>query len=519
VAGTQTCTFGAFGVCNGQVTPVVDKCGDGLDTDCDGLNDTAEGCVTNSGTELRLDSTAVAGATEGSAAGAFHSYDVTIASGGNPLGTNVYAAWVDKRNGNADIFFSRSTDGGATWSAVTNLCSGTTNQCVAPRVVAAFDATLGADRVYVAFQRFGTGAAGVRALFFVRSSNSGSTFAAEQRMDTGANDNFHHDLAVNADGTRVVIAWEELDTATLARRVLSRASTNSGATMAAQRVVNVGSGANPIAGRPVAAVTTSGRFVFVWRERRATVTQNVYANFADDTTSALAVGNERRLDNDTADNRDADRPQLARVGQNLYVVWEDISTLSGGGSDAMFSRSTNNGVTWTVEAIIDDPSAEVSSSFAPVIAVDAKTASTTDDAIYVAWEDSRDGSQVYASRSLDSGATFGAPIRASSDAGAAVGGTTDEVQIAFLGSSTVAISYQNDAGAGGNPHVYVAASIDEGATWQVDDPVIDAGAGPATAPRIAPARGTLTVGATVIWNDFRTAPGINGDIFRRRYGR
>jgi hypothetical protein len=360
----------------------------------------------------------------------------------------------------------------------------------------------------------------VRALDFRRSADSGATFAAVQRLDTGANDNFHHSVATSANGQRVMVAWEELNTATLNRQVLSRGSVNSGATMAAQRVVNVGSGANPIAGRPVVAVTSTGRFVFVWRERRApAVTQNVFANFSDDTTTALAVANERRLDGDVADNRDADRPQVVVADQNLYVVWEDISTLTGGGSDAMFTRSTNNGATWATETILDDPSGEVSSSFAPVIAVDPKTASATDDTIYTAWEDSRDGSQVYSSRSVNAGAAFSTPVRASSDAGVSVGGTTDEVQIAFLGSSTVAISYQNDAGAGGIPHVYVAASVDEGVTWQFDDPRLDAGAGPATAPRIAPARGTLAVGATIIWSDFRTAPGINGDIFRQRFGR
>ena len=72
-----------------------------------------------------------------------------------------------------------------------------------------------------------------------------------------------------------------------------------------------------------------------------------------------------------------------------------------------------------------------------LIQLDAKTGASTDDAVYIAWEDDRDGSQVYAARSLDAGVTFSTPIRASSDAGAAVSGATDEVSIAFLGSGTV----------------------------------------------------------------------------------
>lgn len=38
-------------------------------------------------------------------------------AGNGPYAGNVYAAWADNRNGDPDIYFARSTDGGATWSA------------------------------------------------------------------------------------------------------------------------------------------------------------------------------------------------------------------------------------------------------------------------------------------------------------------------------------------------------------------------------------------------------------------
>lgn len=39
----------------------------------------------------------------------------------SPANGNLYLAWADYRNGDADIYFSRSTDGGASWSAAVRL--------------------------------------------------------------------------------------------------------------------------------------------------------------------------------------------------------------------------------------------------------------------------------------------------------------------------------------------------------------------------------------------------------------
>jgi len=75
-----------FGGCIGEVVPTATTCcGDGLDTTASGKNDAAEGCQVLDA-ELRLD--APIEATPGTQ----HSYDIVLARGGVPLGSNVYAA-------------------------------------------------------------------------------------------------------------------------------------------------------------------------------------------------------------------------------------------------------------------------------------------------------------------------------------------------------------------------------------------------------------------------------------------
>ncbi|HEY8432510.1 MAG TPA: sialidase family protein, partial [Sandaracinaceae bacterium] len=331
-AGTQTCRFGAYDVCAGEVTPRADVCGDGLDTDCDGLGDSAEGCLTAGG-ELRLDT--------GTGAGASHSYDVQLAAGGSPLGRNLYAVWVDKSDGSdtADIYFSRSTDGGATWAALTNLTEGTSDRAVRPQIAVGRSGSN--DVVYVAYQVVNED--DERRIWVRRSTDSGANFSTPQRLDsTGNTDNFNHSIATSADGQRVVVAWEQLNTSTLARRVVSRASTNGGASWAAERLVSVNVGSAPTAGEPAVTVTSSGRFVFVWREARppARDTFDVYATYADDATSSIPGSRERRLDGDSGQTRASDDVRVVSAGTAVYVAWVDVSTESGGGADIVFVRST-----------------------------------------------------------------------------------------------------------------------------------------------------------------------------------
>src|SRR5262249_28255716 len=112
-SGVKTCAFGAFGACVGEVTPTAhDICGDGLDTDCDGKNDAGEGCLVLDA-EQRLD--APGGALGETNPGTQHSYDVVLARGGSPLGTNVYAAWSQLAGSQTEVYFRKSTDGGKTW--------------------------------------------------------------------------------------------------------------------------------------------------------------------------------------------------------------------------------------------------------------------------------------------------------------------------------------------------------------------------------------------------------------------
>ncbi len=500
-AGTKTCAFGAFGTCAGEIDPRADLCGDNLDTDCDGDNDTAEGCLT-ADLEFRLD--AGGGGLGESAPGNQHSYDVVVARGG---AGRVYATWSQLVGAATEVYFRSSTDGGKTWGTIINVTAAVATTAVKPTLAVAPGAT---DRVVVVYQ---TVTGGVRDIRVQVSTDSGGTFGAATAALDGAGDSFHHAVAIS--GSTVVVTWEKLDTATLNRDVQSRTSTDGGVTFGSEIRINVGSPATRFAGRPQVGITSTGGVVWVWREQRAGATRDMFA--ASVATATATPAADIRLDNDSVANpalqtRDSDFPVLTVVGTSAYLVWQDVSTVSNGGSDVLFVRSTNGGVSWSAERIIDDPAVEVSSSFTPTLAVDPKLAGGADDFIAIAWEDRRQGTQIFASTSSDGGASFTSPLRASSENGAVITGATSIPVIAAAGNGVLVVAYQNQQ-TNSRAHVFVASSIDSGATWTLTHTQLDQGIGAALAPQIAPTVVGTEPGAAVVWTDFRAGNAVNGDVY------
>jgi hypothetical protein len=502
VAGTATCAFGTFGACAGQVTPtVLDICGDGLDTDCDGSNDAAEGCLAL-GAERRLDVTGGGVGEIGDAtSGTEHAYDVVLAAG---FGSKVYAAWSQLVSGRTEVYFRSSTDGGTTWSPIINLTSSVNRSAVKPAIAVAPGATGATDRIVVVYQTVNTG---VRDIHVQISTDGGASFGASSATLDAAGDSFHHVVAIR--GSNCVVAWEKLDTATLNRDIQSRTSSDGCSTFNTETKINVGTGIR-FAGRPQVGLTAAG-VVWAWREQRPpATTRDIFAAASATLTAAPA---ESAVDTDTTN--ESDFPVL-RVNQtSAYLVWQEVSTVSntpGSGSDVLFARSINGGATWSATRIIDDPAGEVSGSFTPSLAIDPK-ADVTTDVVAIAWEDRRQGTQVFTSVSSDGGATFATPVRASSNATAPIVGQTSAPQIAAAGGGVLAVAYQNQL-TSGVPHVFIATSIDTGVTWTYSALRIDGGLGSALAPQIIAAKTPVPSkpAAVTAWADFRSDQ-VQGDIY------
>ncbi|GAB5541708.1 MAG: hypothetical protein SangKO_014680 [Sandaracinaceae bacterium] len=128
------------------------------------------------------------------------SFNVELASSGSNVYV-VYESFVSDRS--RQVFFSRSTNGGSSWSAPVQASSGTGSTYVAatPKVAAA-----GSD-VYVVWRDNRSGGLDI---FLRRSTNSGSSFTGgDVRLDVGdaAGSNSSFSPALAAQGANVYVAW------------------------------------------------------------------------------------------------------------------------------------------------------------------------------------------------------------------------------------------------------------------------------------------------------------------------
>jgi hypothetical protein len=361
-AGVETCSGGAFGSCAGETLPSAEICFNAVDEDCDAnVTSASEGCFTALASELRVDS--ITGAGLASAAGAHHSFDADVAATG---ASNVYVAFSD----------SRQTSGAT------------------PRNIA---------RVFLA-----------------RSTDGGATFSspltvvsdAVNRCDTDGNGSADGLCAataprVLASGTTVVVTYIQFR-GNQTRDIMVAVSTDSGATFAAPTRMDANVDIGDSFHFDVAMVLSGTlKFAVAWEEmdtatvpalpRRVKVRRTANVAVAAPTFAAEQVANRG-----PGATPIAGRPKLAYGNSDrLLVTW----------------REKRVGTTMDVYANFWDDAAGTIN--ATDVRLDTDSGSGLDDVpviarlgaeVYVAWEEVRsDGrGDIVFVRSTNNGAAFGA---------------------------------------------------------------------------------------------------------------
>ncbi|MCD6498938.1 MAG: DUF4114 domain-containing protein [Deltaproteobacteria bacterium] len=475
--GTTACTNHHL-ICEGNVDPSAEVC-DGLDNDCDSTTDLA-GCVTEDSTDQRLDIT--------SNPGAANSIQVDLAADGN----NVYVVWLDTRNGNADIYYACSSDGGVTWSADLRLDTGSSDS-VKPRVFA--DPS---GWVYVVYTDFRTG--GDRDIYFRRAAGCGAAFDAEKRLDTGNVDSLNLDLTADGAG-RVAVVWEDFvegsGNTNPQHNVYLAASSDHGQTFTSPLRVNQvpSDPTHALASLPRVAIGQSGRILVTWMDQRDGAA-DIYLNSTDD--MATFGTSDLRLDTDAAGAAASKYPRMGTDGAgHVYVIWQDLRRVPY--SDIYLARSVDNGTSWLADRQVDSDKGDAN-SYEPSFAL-GQTGT-----LYMAWQDFREGlPMIRVASSIDYGATIRSSVRASAGPG-----YVSDVQLAS-GGSKVFVAFADDRD--GLRDIYLNYSLDSGLNFQPADVRLDGASPPGSAESFSPR--LMTDGATdgyVVWVDTRTDD-VHGDIY------
>ncbi len=284
---------------------------------------------------------------------------------------SVYVVWEDDRDGESDIYISRSTDRGATWGETDTRVgqdAAGSSASHTPHVLTA------ANVVHIAWTDARDGRAEI---YYSRSIDSGETFSVERRLDSDPGAAASRAVELAASEGHVYAVWEDTRGGTSEIRL--NASGDSGRTWLAADV-RIDANSPPTAVSTLPQITSVGDSVAVaWNSTRNGA-PGVWANRSTDGGQTWLPA-EHRIDRGTPNL--AAPPRIAADGQLVCVVWED---LRDGASDVYCNRSLDRGANWgLLDARLDGGAPGASESHSLQLGIDGRN-------VFVAWTAQRDES-------------------------------------------------------------------------------------------------------------------------------
>ncbi len=113
-------------------------------------------------------------------------------------GTNINLVWYDTRDGNAEVYYKRSTDGGVTWGIDTRLTNNTSGS-YHPSIIAS-----GSNLHLVWYDERD----GNREVYYKFSADAGISWGADTRLTNNLNESSHPSVAVQ--GLNVHLLWQDI---------------------------------------------------------------------------------------------------------------------------------------------------------------------------------------------------------------------------------------------------------------------------------------------------------------------
>ncbi|MEM7200203.1 MAG: sialidase family protein [Planctomycetota bacterium] len=407
----------------------------------------------------------------------------------------LYAIWTDDRHGLADVFFSRSVDGGATWSPDERL-----DRTSQPGEHASAWPGLYAngDHVCALWQDRRDVFSGEFSVYtdpnprVSRSVDGGrSWLPADVRLGAGLPWSGFFDIQpeIAGDGDIVATVWHSQED-WFDLQVYFAGSTDGGATWSAQRRIDHNT--LPSGGSHTPQVAVVGSVVHVvWEDTRLGGADLFYSASRDGGATWPPVDTRVTVRAKPGFSFPQLQHRIAAAGDAVYAVWKD--DVDGAG-DIFFSRSLDAGLTWSAMPVrLDTGTAPGgSASRQPRIAA-------VEDAIYVVWEDDRTGaSRIWFNRSLDQGGTWlPHPVRIDR----AVEGRAVAPKLAAEGAS-VYVVWQDDRAGGSD--VYFNRSWNRGLLWRDSDVRLNTGSAPGATPVTVPVVAAAAGAVPVAWLDARS---------------
>ena len=282
-----------------------------------------------------------------------------VASNGN----NVFAVWFDERDGNPEIYYKRSTDGGISWEADARLTS-TNAQSNYPSI-----ALSGSD-VHVVWRDVQDGNPEI---YHKHSTDNGNTWGTDTRLsnNTSASDF----PSVSVSGSIVHVVWR--DNRDGYDDIYYKRSTDNGSNWGSETQLT-----NSPAQSDGPSVSASGSFVHV-AFHKFLGSGNVKIYYKRSTDNGASWEADVQLTNNSSLLYE---PSISVSGSVVHLVWRDDRD---GNFEIYYKRSTDNGTNWSADTRLTNASGD---SWYPSVA-------SSGSGVHVVWQDFRDGNwEIYYKR-------------------------------------------------------------------------------------------------------------------------
>ncbi|OFZ08628.1 MAG: hypothetical protein A2338_04530 [Bacteroidetes bacterium RIFOXYB12_FULL_41_6] len=245
----------------------------------------------------------------------------------------MHVVWEDERQGNSEIYYKNSTDGGVTWGADTRL---TTNPYDSwnPSV------TVSGLLVHVAWYDFRDGN---WEIYYKRSADGGVSWGTDTRMTNNSHVSRYPCLA--SSGSVVHLVWHD-DRDGNYEAYYKRSEDDGTSWSADTRVTN--DAANSMF--PSIAISASTLHL-VWFDTRDTPNVEIYYN--QSTNEGLSWGNDVQL----TDSPLSSYPSVAVSGSVVHVVWQDMRD---GNNEIYYKRNPTGDPVGINEPVTDRNTIQIS---------------------------------------------------------------------------------------------------------------------------------------------------------------
>jgi hypothetical protein len=269
-------------------------------------------------------------------------------------GAVVHVLWEDNRDGNFEIYYKCSTDGGVNWGTDTRLTSNSANSWN-PSV------SVNGSAVHILWE---DNRDGNYEIYYKQSTDGGVNWGIDTRI-TSSN-GVSEFPSVSVSGLLVHVAWFDMRDGN--DEIYYKRSTDGGVSWGADiRLTNN----SAISMYP--CISVSGSVVLIaWHDKRDGNFEIYYKRSTDD---GLSWGLDTQLTDNSALSV---LPSVTMSGSNAHMVWRDQRD---GNDEIYYNRSTDGGVSWGADIRLTNSNSVLN---CPSIAV-------SDSAVHVVWHDNRDG--------------------------------------------------------------------------------------------------------------------------------